>query len=39
MKPELRDLTLRILNHHRIMTLATNRPDGWPQSDGRRICQ
>ena len=32
MKPELRDLTLRILNHHRIMTLATNRPDGWPQA-------
>ena len=32
MKPELRDLTLRLLNHHRIMTLATNRPDGWPQA-------
>jgi nitroimidazol reductase NimA-like FMN-containing flavoprotein (pyridoxamine 5'-phosphate oxidase superfamily) len=32
MKPELRDLTLRILTHHRIMTLATNRPDGWPQA-------
>jgi nitroimidazol reductase NimA-like FMN-containing flavoprotein (pyridoxamine 5'-phosphate oxidase superfamily) len=23
---------LRVLDQHRIMTLATNRPDGWPQA-------
>ena len=32
MAPELRSLVLRLLTHHRIMTLATNRPDGWPQA-------
>jgi len=32
MTPELRTLTLDLLDHHRIMTLATNRPDGWPQA-------
>jgi nitroimidazol reductase NimA-like FMN-containing flavoprotein (pyridoxamine 5'-phosphate oxidase superfamily) len=32
MTPELRDLILRLLDKHRIMTLATNRPDGWPQA-------
>ena len=32
MAPELRDLILRLLDKHRIMTLATNRPDGWPQA-------
>jgi nitroimidazol reductase NimA-like FMN-containing flavoprotein (pyridoxamine 5'-phosphate oxidase superfamily) len=32
MTPELRDLIVRQLNEHRIMTLATNRPDGWPQA-------
>jgi len=25
-------LILRLLNEHRIMTIATNRPDGWPQA-------
>jgi nitroimidazol reductase NimA-like FMN-containing flavoprotein (pyridoxamine 5'-phosphate oxidase superfamily) len=32
MLPELRDVIVRILDEHRIMTLATNRPDGWPQA-------
>lgn len=32
MVPELRDLIVRLLDEHRIMTLATNRPDGWPQA-------
>lgn len=32
MAPELRDAVLRILGEHRIMTLATNRSDGWPQA-------
>src|SRR5262249_10267315 len=26
-----KDLVLRVLDSHRIMALATNRPDGWPQ--------
>ena len=32
MAPELRNLIVRLLNEHRIMTLATNRQDGWPQA-------
>jgi general stress protein 26 len=32
MKPELKDLILRLLNKHRVMAIATNRPDGWPQT-------
>ena len=32
MKPELRDFAVRVLDEHRLMTLATNRPDGWPQA-------
>jgi len=32
MTPELRVSAIRILDQHRIMTLATNRPDGWPQA-------
>ena len=32
MTPDLRSAVLRILDEHRIMTLATNRPDGWPQA-------
>lgn len=32
MKAELRDHILRILDTHRIMTVATNRADGWPQA-------
>ena len=30
--PETRKLALRILGGHRLMTLATNRADGWPQA-------
>ena len=32
MKPELRDSILKLLDSHRLMTVATNRPDGWPQA-------
>jgi general stress protein 26 len=32
MKPKLKDSILRLLNKHRVMTIATNRPDGWPQA-------
>jgi general stress protein 26 len=28
----LKDAILRLLNEHRVMTIATNRPDGWPQA-------
>lgn len=27
-----KDLILRVLNEHRVMAIATNRPDGWPQT-------
>ncbi len=32
MMPALKSLILRLLNEHRVMTIATNRPDGWPQA-------
>ena len=32
MTPELREYILSRLAEHRIMTLATNRSDGWPQA-------
>lgn len=32
MDQDLRDQAVRFLDTHRIMTLATNRPDGWPQA-------
>jgi nitroimidazol reductase NimA-like FMN-containing flavoprotein (pyridoxamine 5'-phosphate oxidase superfamily) len=32
MTPEVRDRILSQLAEHRIMTLATNRKDGWPQA-------
>jgi len=32
MMPRLKALILRLLNEHRVMTIATNRPDGWPQA-------
>ena len=32
MKPELHDFIVDFLNRHKILTLATNRPDGWPQA-------
>jgi general stress protein 26 len=28
----LRPKILKLLDQHRLMTLATNRPDGWPQA-------
>ena len=28
----LKSKILELLNQHRLMTLATNRPDGWPQA-------
>ena len=32
MKTRLKTLILRVLDGHRVMTIATNRPDGWPQA-------
>lgn len=32
MMSSLKSLILRLLNEHRVMTMATNRPDGWPQA-------
>ena len=32
MMPKLKRLILRLLNEHRIMTIATSRADGWPQA-------
>ena len=32
MMPKLKALILRLLDEHRVMTIATNRPDGWPQA-------
>jgi len=32
MMQRLKSLILRVLDDHRVMTLATNRPDGWPQA-------
>jgi nitroimidazol reductase NimA-like FMN-containing flavoprotein (pyridoxamine 5'-phosphate oxidase superfamily) len=32
MKRELKQQIIGLLNEHRIMTIATNRPDGWPQA-------
>jgi PPOX class probable F420-dependent enzyme len=32
MDARIRDQILRLLNQHRIMTIATLRPDGWPQA-------
>ena len=28
----LKSQILELLNQHRLMTIATNRPDGWPQA-------
>lgn len=30
-KTKTKDLILQVLNSHRVMAIATNRPDGWPQ--------
>jgi len=32
MVPRVKALILKLLNEHRVMTIATNRPDGWPQA-------
>jgi len=32
MKRELKRQIITLLDEHRIMTVATNRPDGWPQA-------
>ena len=32
MMPRLKELILRLLYEHRVMTIATLRPDGWPQA-------
>ena len=32
MKRGLKDLILRLLAEQRIMSIATDRPDGWPQA-------
>jgi nitroimidazol reductase NimA-like FMN-containing flavoprotein (pyridoxamine 5'-phosphate oxidase superfamily) len=32
MMPRLKALILRLLDGHRVMTMATLRPDGWPQA-------
>jgi len=32
MKTELHHFIVDFLDRHRILTLATNRPDGWPQA-------
>ncbi len=32
MNRKLKNLVLRLLGDHRVMTIATNRPDGWPQA-------
>ena len=32
MDAEIRKKILTILDQHRIMTIATLRPDGWPQA-------
>ena len=32
MKREFKRQIVDLLNEHRIMTIATNRPDGWPQA-------
>ena len=32
MKDDLRQQIRRLLDQHRIMTVATLRPDGWPQA-------
>jgi nitroimidazol reductase NimA-like FMN-containing flavoprotein (pyridoxamine 5'-phosphate oxidase superfamily) len=32
MKQEFKQQIIDLLDHHRIMTIATNRADGWPQA-------
>lgn len=32
MDEAIRRKIVELLNEHRLMTVATNRPDGWPQA-------
>src|SRR5689334_12697734 len=32
MNESIRQKIVDLLDHHRLMTIATNRPDGWPQA-------
>ena len=32
MDKKIREKILELLDQHRLMTIATNRPDGWPQA-------
>jgi nitroimidazol reductase NimA-like FMN-containing flavoprotein (pyridoxamine 5'-phosphate oxidase superfamily) len=32
MQPEMQQKILSLLDHHRVMRIATLRPDGWPQT-------
>jgi|SRR5262249_50390160 len=38
MKRAIRDLVIGLLDEHRILTVATNRPDGWPQATVVSYC-
>lgn len=38
MKHEFKRRTIELLDRHRIMTVATNRPDGWPQATVVGYC-
>ena len=38
MKREFKKQIIDLLNEHRIMTIATNRPDGWPQATVVGYC-
>ena len=38
MKHEFKRRTIALLDQHRIMTIATNRPDGWPQATVMGYC-
>ena len=38
MKRAFRDQVIGLLDEHRILTIATNRPDGWPQATVVSYC-
>jgi general stress protein 26 len=38
MKPAFRQKIISLLDEHRIMTIATRRPDGWPQATVVGYC-
>ena len=38
MKREFKQQIVELLNEHRIMTIATNRADGWPQATVVGYC-